>query len=1314
MAEDRTFTLIGNFTDNITPKLRSINEQITALNGTIAKFKENGRSLSKEFGTVAASLDALTKSSRDNNRALNSTISDLQRYVNLLNQVATAQGRINARPITPGGSGGGRAGGGGVVPQKGNNGPAGSSVFRDAGNVFGITVGNTVSNLVSNAIIGGFRVGVGLMEKPFQYFGKAFVERIQDETTDIQAAGGLFSVSQRKGLGLFPDFNSAMREQQKINYKLAQSAAALPGSTAEYVKQGKLLTDTVITVLANDKEKSIKFGQSLGGEGTASGALQTIVQKLTEKSVLLQQGTTSRSVYGVPQLIEKLINSEEVSPAMFNKYVSFRDNPILNNAFKEMSGEIGKTGANTADRIKLVYKLLDKALPNEVIQAYKSSVAGTFENLRSLFLDPEVGLFGLGRKFKNVLAPEVNQFGQYINKQGKVTKELSEAAMQQVSIYDMLKDIIVGFGNPIAELVPVLMQLYDPLQGMIGDLLGMRTIAQDFYRNFHSYSAWFAKFGKDIGSVNITQTSGARGALAAINNLLAALDVVSDTEFVNTGNALKDRNANLPQIASKLLSQLMGSEFMETLGKMIGRIIGDVLSMVAKLMSGATNFVTAGGFAGGLKAGFDESGGPEAISIIIKSVFSLLWKAITAVVTAAPFESLIVGAAVVGIPALSAVAATAFSGFVQSLFNGKAIQAVGGMVARRAAKQAAVAAAANAVPAALGSASARLLGLGGGLAAGAPIYTGAAGAAGAGAAGAAGAGAAGAGVATAAGPLAVAAGIILTAAYVYKKSAEAADGTESRNSQAAYIQKLAADLQKQTADLARGDIKTEKILSFGSAADLSKRFQSLGYSDKDPFLQKYRQREVAQDKLKVLTDEYNKQKAAVEGLGIGQEAVTRRLAPLKSQIDLTKGSLKVAQTDLETTFKGLGPKVQDALISNLANFTISVGGTLIDKNGTVHPATLNNQVSGFKEIFAGGANPPPGAGNSLLPNKSSFNVPQNTGVWDINNPAFSRAYGSPGTKFSNLGGAISYEMANKPSGSNLVVANSSETVIPAAGGLGMGRLVDSIFTSARATGDTIAQAAQQAGSMIMGGFSTLTNATQQGDKAIVSTQQSSTAKLQDSIAQSTQAQLAGQQQLMTAIQQAAASGGGGFGGGGGGGIFGGGAGAGGVAKTIAVGKMLQGMGLNVAEHPAFGDGRVGRHATNSFHYEGRAIDVTGPAATLDAAYAKLKGTNPAELLWRTAGHYDHLHAAYALGPGNPAFFSSQSAAEAWEKSMVPGSAKIGSITTNSNEALGGQYSISNNITINQQPGQSPKELAALVALEISNTVADIRNSSYNV
>jgi hypothetical protein len=488
----------------------------------------------------------------------------------------------------------------------------------------------------------------------------------------------------------------------------------------------------------------------------------------------------------------------------------------------------------------------------------------------------------------------------------------------------------------------------------------------------------------------------------------------------------------------------------------------------------------------------------------------------------------------------------------------------------------------------------------------------------------------------------------------------------------------------------------------------------MGYSAKDPFLQKYRQREVTQNKLKVLTDAYDKQKAAVEGLGVGQEIAARRLAPLKAQIDATKGSLKVAQTDLETSFKGLGPKVQDALIANLANFTISVGGTLIDKDGMVHPATLNNNVGGgFREAFAGGANPAPGGGSSLLPKKNLFQVQPNRSPFDLNNSAFGNAYGSPGTKFSNLGGAISYEMANKPSGSNLVVANSSETVIPAAGGLGMGRLVESIFASARATGDVISQAAQQAGSTIMSGFGNLTNVTQQGDKSIVATQQSSTAKLQNSIAASTQAQLAGQQQLMTAIQQAGANGAGGLGGGGGG-IFGAGAGGGGVAKVIAAGKMLQGMGLNVAENPAFGNGRVGGHAPNSYHYSGRAIDVTGPESQLDAAYAKLKGTNPAELLWRTAGHYDHLHLAYAFGLNNPALLNSKEAARNFEAKYMPTGAQVQTITANSSERLGGTTTVNAPITINQLPGQSTKELASAVVLELSNTIADIRNSSYNV
>jgi hypothetical protein len=180
----------------------------------------------------------------------------------------------------------------------------------------------------------------------------------------------------------------------------------------------------------------------------------------------------------------------------------------------------------------------------------------------------------------------------------------------------------------------------------------------------------------------------------------------------------------------------------------------------------------------------------------------------------------------------------------------------------------------------------------------------------------------------------------------------------------------------------------------------------------------------------------------------------------------------------------------------------------------------------------------------------------------------------------------------------------------------------------------------------------------------------------------------------------------------GGGLFGTGAGGGGVAKVVQIGKMLQGMGLNVAENPAFGSGRVGQHAPGSYHYSGRAIDVTGSTAQLDAAYAQLKGTNPAELLWRTAGHYDHLHVAYALGAGMPAFFGSQSAAMNWERSMVPSSVKVGSVTSNSSEGFGGgPITINAPVTIHQQPNQNAEDLAAIVAIKIGEAVSQARSSS---
>jgi hypothetical protein len=51
--------------------------------------------------------------------------------------------------------------------------------------------------------------------------------------------------------------------------------------------------------------------------------------------------------------------------------------------------------------------------------------------------------------------------------------------------------------------------------------------------------------------------------------------------------------------------------------------------------------------------------------------------------------------------------------------------------------------------------------------------------------------------------------------------------------------------------------------------------------------------------------------------------------------------------------------------------------------------------------------------------------------------------------------------------------------------------------------------------------------------------------------------------------------------------------AAGPKTAVSLGKLAQDMGLNVGENPSFGSGKVGKHATGSYHYRRQAIDVSG-------------------------------------------------------------------------------------------------------------------------
>lgn len=722
MADPRTFVLIGNFEDNITPSLEKINTSIANLKKTFSGLstrrgggydditksvgslvssqkhlanavKEVREEVSKsipylaeyrkEVGKAAAANFAFARSTgqaaRNESNLWRQAIREAEAYKRMANSAAAASrsvgssqrrgGTVMPPPYDPPRGGGER----GVYDGR-NRG----SVARDATFAFGQTLGYQLSNTITGSIVQGFQIGVGLMVKPFQYFLDGFAERVKDESTDVQTAGAMFAIAQRKNMNMFENFNQAIRAQQQINYKLAESAAALPGATTEYVQMGKRVLDSMMTVLSKDVKGVSAFAQELDPnlkEGDKQGALATLTQKFTEKAVLLGQGSTYRGNYGVPQLLEQLIGSEKVSESMFNKFAMYRDLPIFQSVFKDMQGELAKTGAYSAERIRKVFQLLDEALPNEVLQAHKNTMSGFLEAMRSAFLDPEVGLFGLGRKIQGMEMAMVDQYGNFVDQQGNIVESWDKAAKEQISLYESIQKILTGFGLPLSELASYLPQLFEPFAKLITPLESMFKVAQGFYRNFNIYTKEFENLAKGLsdmgdkkGAATMKKSAGARGTLLAISNLLTAFGDMSGAKFKDISTKLQDPSADIAAISKEVMTSVFNSKFIEELGFQIGMLVGGVLSTVAELLgfargAGDTRIVA------GLKAGFEAAGGTQAFKDIFTNLFQLIFKVMKGIFMMAPAQiTALVGASLM-LPALMAGISVAIGNLIENLVD---------------------------------------------------------------------------------------------------------------------------------------------------------------------------------------------------------------------------------------------------------------------------------------------------------------------------------------------------------------------------------------------------------------------------------------------------------------------------------------------------------------------------------------------------------------------------------------------------------------------------------------------------------------------
>ncbi len=421
--------LVGSFKDDITPQLKKLNREIANIGRSFERFNKKIAPVTKSFAKMAMSSRAFADSMQAQRKSLDMSARSMKEYSRQAGKMSNAMRKVTDQRMKSqramgatraqarkGGGGSGVPGMGGPTGGKGGGGGAayGAQAARGFNSGIGsVAIGSTIGGIASQAIMRGMSGLKNLVMMPFKKFGSMFAERVGDEMDDIKSAGGLFALDmdlteQSGNERFFKNYNGALRFQEKLNIDMAESAASLPGVTSQYVSTSRQLTDTIQMVMEKDREGFNKMAEnfgadvSMGGVDASKNAMQTVLQKQTEQVMLQSQGQTG----GLPMhiMIQQLMGKEVDNKgklgvqAMTNKFrAAFQKNPLLKNFLLRAEDELAKTGAGSAERLKILMETFDKAMPKEVINKMRGSISGMMEAIRSGLLDPQAGLFGMSR-----------------------------------------------------------------------------------------------------------------------------------------------------------------------------------------------------------------------------------------------------------------------------------------------------------------------------------------------------------------------------------------------------------------------------------------------------------------------------------------------------------------------------------------------------------------------------------------------------------------------------------------------------------------------------------------------------------------------------------------------------------------------------------------------------------------------------------------------------------------------------------------------------------------------------------------------------
>ena len=225
MSDNRVFTLVGKFDDKITPSLRKLEASLSSLSRNFGKMQGKLRPISKELGVMAAASQKVSDSFSNQRSSIDTAVRGLSQYRKEMGKAAAAQQKLQRRVNLPVFNGGG--GGSTQRPRGGGGGGRGGNVPEETG-------GFQKMGLGAMALAGG-AVGAGFTAVTAALNGitgaaQGFIQSgAEAEQAVIQMAGTL------QTLGKVGDFEKSRTMAKSMMGDLSKVAAALPGSTADYL-----------------------------------------------------------------------------------------------------------------------------------------------------------------------------------------------------------------------------------------------------------------------------------------------------------------------------------------------------------------------------------------------------------------------------------------------------------------------------------------------------------------------------------------------------------------------------------------------------------------------------------------------------------------------------------------------------------------------------------------------------------------------------------------------------------------------------------------------------------------------------------------------------------------------------------------------------------------------------------------------------------------------------------------------------------------------------------------------------------------------